>query len=144
MSRCFESRCTLPQKAGSLYCDSHTSIRWALYQTDSRRGGYDRSWQRKRARFLRENHLCVLCLPALVPATVADHYPIDRRTMYARGIKDLDAPHRLRALCRRCHNRETAKTQGNLSKSRRTMSPAEREWHKWASIRGTDEHGNIL
>lgn len=42
------------------------------------------------------------------PSTVADHYPDERRDLIAAGATDPDAPHRMRGVCSRCHNRKTA------------------------------------
>lgn len=136
-STCREPQCSAQRdKAnGSFYCEPHTSIRWALYQTESTHGGYDSTWQKKRKRFLYLNPWCVECSQ---PATVADHHPDDRRSMWARGWKDLDEPKRLRPMCRKCHNAHTAKEQGSLSKNRRTKSVAEREYERWQRERGTD------
>ncbi|MET7298707.1 hypothetical protein [Embleya sp. NPDC005575] len=45
------------------------------------------------------------------PAVVADHFPLSRRQLIDQGATDPDAPERLRPLCVRCHNRETARHQ---------------------------------
>lgn len=42
--------------------------------------------------------------------TVADHYPLDRDELVARGL-DPDDPAHGRALCPPCHNRHTAATK---------------------------------
>ncbi|QXV57344.1 HNH endonuclease [Amycolatopsis sp. TNS106] len=81
-------------------------------ETDQARGtaaerGYGRDWQRNRAAYPREHRLCVQCRQ---PATVADHYPETRRSLVARGVPDPDAWHRLRPLCKTCHDRHTALT----------------------------------
>ncbi|HEY1320386.1 MAG TPA: HNH endonuclease signature motif containing protein [Streptosporangiaceae bacterium] len=79
-------------------------------EAEQRRGnfrqrGYAKGWDRKRAAFLRRNPACVLCG---LPATVADHWPVSRRELAARGVTDPDAAEHLRALCRSCHSKETA------------------------------------
>jgi 5-methylcytosine-specific restriction protein A len=70
-------------------------------------GGPD--WERARAVVLARDRTCVLCHTA--PANTADHWPLGRDELVARGITDPDAPHRMRGLCRPCHSRETAKRQ---------------------------------
>lgn len=49
---------------------------------------------------------CVLCGERL--ATVADHYPWTRRELVAQG-KDPNDPQYGRALCGKCHSKETIK-----------------------------------
>lgn len=68
--------------------------------------GYGARWRRRRARFLAANPVCVLCGAT---SEVPDHWPLTRRELVARGVADPDADRRLRALCTRCHNRETAR-----------------------------------
>ena len=50
--------------------------------------------------------ICVLC--NMRPATVADHWPIERRDLVAFGL-DPDDPERGRGLCALCHASRTAK-----------------------------------
>ncbi|WP_424642884.1 TIGR03668 family PPOX class F420-dependent oxidoreductase [Embleya sp. AB8] len=57
-----------------------------------------------------------LAVPAVkttppAPAVVADHHPFSRRQLLNHGVTDPDAPDRMRPLCARCHNRETARLQ---------------------------------
>jgi len=47
------------------------------------------------------------CVHCGQPATVADHWPLDRRDLIARGL-DPDDPVHGRPLCAPCHNRWTA------------------------------------
>lgn len=64
--------------------------------------GYGSHWRRTiRPAFLREHPLCVIC-GAL--AEVPDHWPETRASLIARGVDDPDASHRLRALCKPCHD----------------------------------------
>lgn len=49
--------------------------------------------------------ICVLCRLRL--ATIADHWPIERRDLVAAGL-DPDDPERGRGLCKPCHDRSTA------------------------------------
>jgi 5-methylcytosine-specific restriction enzyme A len=78
-------------------------------QADVRRGnsserGYD---QRHRDRFrdpvLAKYPYC----PCGEPATVADHYPIDRRDLMKMRL-DPNDPQYGRGLCKRCHDKYTA------------------------------------
>lgn len=48
--------------------------------------------------------------PCTEPATVADHWPLDRDELTARGL-DPDDPQHGRALCARHHNVWTARTK---------------------------------
>ena len=81
-------------------------------QAEKQRGsadkrGYGTRWQRIRKAYLYRHPWCTLCGAM---ATVADHYPLSRRELVARGA-DPDAPSNLRPLCATCHNRETAQHQ---------------------------------
>jgi len=57
---------------------------------------------------LKRNPVCVICKRA--PATEADHYPLDRRTLVLRGL-DADDPQYGRGLCKPCHSRSTSVNQ---------------------------------
>jgi 5-methylcytosine-specific restriction protein A len=57
---------------------------------------------------LQRHPTCVLCQKR--PATEADHYPLSRRELVARGF-DPDDPARGRGLCKPCHSSETARHQ---------------------------------
>lgn len=46
-------------------------------------------------------------VPCLRPATTADHWPLSRRELVARGMDPNDPKHG-RALCSSCHSKETA------------------------------------
>jgi 5-methylcytosine-specific restriction protein A len=75
--------------------------------------------------FLRRHRVCVLCGR---PSQVSDHWPRTRRELLAAGVRDPDAWHRLRPLCKPCHDRHTAATTpggwyADLLDGRRTSSP---------------------
>jgi 5-methylcytosine-specific restriction protein A len=74
------------------------------------RGGavYTTRWQRVRKAYIYKHPWCVLCAKA---ATVADHFPLSRRELEAKGDPNPDSPKHLRPLCTSCHNKETAKHQ---------------------------------
>ena len=82
--------------------------------SDQQRGsaaarGYGRQHrERFRAGVLKRNPVCVLCGSA--PATVADHYPLDRRELLRTGA-DPDDPTYGRGLCSTCDKRQTAQRQ---------------------------------
>jgi len=92
-------------------------------QAERRRGtarqrGYDhRHETRFRPKVLEADPLCV-CTElghghrgvCGLPSTVADHYPLSRRELVARGMNPYDPAHG-RGLCSGCHNPETAARQ---------------------------------
>ena len=109
------------------YCDKHMPIMEAkrkeyMASIDDRRGtaaerGYDRSWQRKRKRYLSEHPLCVECekLGRLVTATVVDHI------IPHRGNKELfDDVSNWQSLCKPCHYSKTIREAAILNKSKET------------------------
>lgn len=59
-----------------------------------------------RAAVLARDPICVICQQAL--ATVADHYPIERRDLVRRGM-DPDEPDFGRGVCDPCHRTRTAR-----------------------------------
>ena len=63
--------------------------------------------QRFREAVLARDPICVLCMAA--HATVADHYPIERRDLVSTGL-DPNDPTRGRGLCKPCHDRWTAES----------------------------------
>ncbi|AEN09220.1 HNH endonuclease [Streptomyces sp. SirexAA-E] len=69
---------------------------------------YGPVWPRIRRAYLYANPWCVLCGQA---ANVADHFPLSRRELIARGERNPDAAKHLRPLCAKCHNGETARNQ---------------------------------
>lgn len=71
--------------------------------------GYGRTHRsRFRRGVLARDPICVLCEKRL--ATVADHWPIDRRELVTRGM-DANDPKHGRGLCKKCHDSETARLQ---------------------------------
>ncbi|MFB4320660.1 hypothetical protein [Actinomadura sp. 21ATH] len=67
---------------------------------------------RHRGRFrkgvLAKHPVCVICRRA--PSTVADHWPLDRRQLVAKGL-DPDDPVHGRGLCAPCDSAQTARRQ---------------------------------
>ena len=94
------------------YCEVHRQEVNRKY--DRQRGtasqrGYDRRWRKYRDLYLLDNPLCVDCKRQgrLTPATVVDHITPHK------GDAELfwdSANHQ--ALCKLCHDRKTAKTDG--------------------------------
>lgn len=83
-------------------------------KADKRRGnstqrGYGRRHRdRFRAGVLAKHPVCVICRKA--KTTVADHYPLDRRQLVAKGL-DPDDPIYGRGLCAPCDSTQTAARQ---------------------------------
>lgn len=63
---------------------------------------------RFRAGVLERDPICVLCHAA--PSRHADHWPLSKRELRARGMDEHD-PRYGRGLCASCHSSETAKHQ---------------------------------
>lgn len=89
-------------------CDDHRR------EAEQRRGsarqrGYGKGHEtRFRPGVLARDPVCVLCDNA--PSVHADHWPLDRRELTARGL-DPDDPKHGRGLCGPCHSSETAQHQ---------------------------------
>ena len=71
--------------------------------------GYGSAWRRVRDRFIARHRVCVDCGG---PSSVADHDPVTRRELVARGDPDPDAEHHLVPRCGPCHSRKTALFDG--------------------------------
>lgn len=82
--------------------------------TSTERGYKTRGHLRRfRPGVLARDQLCVLCVDEGRPptlATVADHWPLSRRELLEQGL-DPDDPQHGRGLCKRHHDRETARHQ---------------------------------
>ena len=90
-----------PKLTSDRYCQEHKRQEQRRY--DSRRGssserGYDTTWQRLRAAYLRSHPLCNRC-PGVVPAIVVHH-----KQPISDGGERLDTEN-LEALCETCHNK---------------------------------------
>jgi 5-methylcytosine-specific restriction protein A len=75
---------------------------------DSKKVYTTAAWRTRRLDFLTAHPFCARCGAV---ATIADHYPTSRRVLVASGVVDPDADDRLRALCKSCHDRSTARRQ---------------------------------
>jgi len=98
---CSTPGCPALVPAGTSRCSEHRR------ESSSQRGYTGKGHARFRRAVLRRDPVCVLCG---APATVADHWPVSRRDLQARGL-DPDDPSRGRGLCMWCHNRSTAELQ---------------------------------
>lgn len=105
----------------------------ARRESDSRRGdaparGYGPGhYRRFRPQVLRRDLVCrcdlMVCdhggQPCRRRSTVADHWPLSRRELVARGM-DPDDPRHGRGLCPRCDKRQTARRQpGGFNQNQR-------------------------
>lgn len=84
------------------------------HTASSTKRGYGATWRRLRRVHLTRSPLCIKCEEAgrIVPATVVDHRKSFRRP--DGSIDDalrLD-PDNLDSLCKPCHDRKTARTEG--------------------------------
>lgn len=106
-----------PELTSGGRCPTH------LKDSDQRRGtrqerGYGRAHEtRFRRGVLLRDPLCVCTdqghghgAQCLLQSSVADHWPLDRRELVARGL-DANNPERGRGLCKRCHDKHTSVTQ---------------------------------
>lgn len=76
--------------------------------TAAERGYRSAGHRRFRELVLQRDPICVAC--QLAPSTVADHWPLSRRELVAQQL-DADDPARGRGVCKRCHDRSTARHQ---------------------------------
>jgi 5-methylcytosine-specific restriction protein A len=105
-SPCSQPGCPELTPPGQSRCPTHAYDR---QRPTARARGYGRAHQtRFREGVLAREPYCRLCHAR---ATVADHHPLSRRELVARGL-DADDPSRGRGLCVRCHNRETSRREG--------------------------------
>ena len=70
-----------------------------------RERGYGSEFEKARAILLAEHPVCQEC--GAEPAVVADHHPVPRVVLVARGVKNPDAIEHMRALGRHCHAVQT-------------------------------------
>lgn len=103
-----------PTLTASGRCDNHRRESDKARGTAADRGYKGRGHTRRfRPGVLERDQLCVLCDAEGLPptlATVADHWPLSRRELVDRGL-DPDDPQHGRGLCKRHHDRETARHQ---------------------------------
>lgn len=103
-----------PNLTASGRCEDHKKAADKARGTSTERGYKTRGHLRRfRPGVLERDPLCVLCLEEGKPprlSTVADHFPLSRRELIELGL-DPDDPQHGRGLCKRHHDRETARHQ---------------------------------
>lgn len=105
----------IPAGSGGRCTEHNRAADRARGNYEHRGGGNARAWRAARRRCLLRDPLCV-CTDekhghkgqCMIPATVADHWPVSKRDLVAQGVADPDALERLRGLCARCHNKSSA------------------------------------
>lgn len=95
---CQYSNC--PELTHKRFCKKHNS-----YNSSDRSKPYSHKWRKERARFLKENTLCVRCFKngKLVKATVVDHVTPHRGDMELFWDRS-----NWQVLCKSCHDSKTA------------------------------------
>lgn len=101
------------------YCEKHLRADKNRKQAQDKKRdssckrGYDRTWQRYRLRYLAEHPLCANCETRgrIVLATVVDHKQPHKGDIYLFWKKDNH-----QGLCKRCHDRKTAKEDGGFGR----------------------------
>lgn len=111
---CSYPGCPELTEPGQRFCNKHKKQEQKRY--DQERGtaaqrGYNARWRRARKRFLAANPLCVECKKEgrLTPATVVDHI-----IPHKGDMKLFWDERNWQALCKRCHDRKTAKEDGGF------------------------------
>ena len=107
---CSRVGCSGKAQDGHSLCARHLSRQRAHSDTKRKatRTDYSARGHRSfRSAVLGEQPWCVRCGGE---ATVADHYPLRRRELIARGL-DPDDPQYGRGLCAPCHNSHTARDE---------------------------------
>jgi 5-methylcytosine-specific restriction enzyme A len=80
-----------------------------LRRGSAKERGYDEADRRDfRAPVLERDPICVIC--GIASATVADHYPLSRKELVARGMDPNDPAHG-RGLCKPCHDSYSGTTK---------------------------------
>lgn len=94
-----------PNVTKDRYCPEHARIVSDKYNSErgsANERGYGASWRKKRAWFLLNNPLCVMCGR---PSTDVDH-------IIPKAQGGTDDIENLQALCHECHSRKTAQEDG--------------------------------
>lgn len=109
---CGQPGCRAVLPRGVRYCDPHRHARHKAIDRDrgsAHERGYDAAWRKLRIDFLADNPLCGECQDEGIvrAAIIADHVvPISEAPE-----RRLDRTN-LRSMCKRHHDRHTARTQG--------------------------------
>lgn len=90
-------------------CNTRTRRDLRIRRGHSTEQGYGRGHRdRFRTGVLTRDRVCVVCRRR--EAVVADHYPLDRKTLVKMRL-DPDDPDHGRGLCKRCHDQHSADAQ---------------------------------
>ena len=99
-----------PGKPTCTECRTRSNRDLRTRRGDRTQQGYGHAHRtRFRIGVLTRDRLCRICKRK--EAVVADHYPLDRKTLVKMKL-DPDDPSHGRGLCTRCHDRATALTPG--------------------------------
>lgn len=110
---CTHPTCTALTDGGR--CDEHKA-QAEQHRGNFRQRGYGNGHKRFRRAVISRDVICRICHAAL--ATVADHYPLGRNQLIAKGL-DADDPQYGRGLCKPCDSTQTAQRQpGGFNQSR--------------------------
>ena len=98
-----------PKLTDGLYCEEHEALHRGDRTSSSKRG-YNRQWQKARARYLKAHPLCVQCLKEgqAVTATVVDHI----RPHRGDPVLFWDEKN-WQSLCKPCHDKKTWNEDNN-------------------------------
>ncbi len=98
-----------PKLTDGLYCEEHEALHRGDRASSSKRG-YNRQWQKARARYLKAHPLCVQCLKEgyAVTATVVDHI----RPHRGDPVLFWDEKN-WQSLCKSCHDKKTWNENNN-------------------------------
>jgi 5-methylcytosine-specific restriction protein A len=99
---------TLYPKTEGSRCAAHRVQADRARGTASERGYTSPGHRTFRNAVLHRDPICVVCQQR--ESTVADHHPLSRRELIARGMNPND-PHHGRGLCKPCHDSQTALNQ---------------------------------
>ena len=107
------------------YCDVHKREKENNYEREAYRSVYTTTkWRVKRAIFLKQNPLCVMCLKnnVFTPATEIDHIIPHRGEFRLLWNRE-----NWQALCKHHHSSKTAKEDGGYGNAKRVSEDAEKE-----------------
>jgi 5-methylcytosine-specific restriction protein A len=108
MKTCSVPGCPDLVPQGSGRCTTHATQADRARGTSTQRGYGHHHRTRFREAVLARDPICTLCRRA--PSHHADHYPLDRRELVARGMNP-NHPRHGRGLCAPCHAKATATHQ---------------------------------
>lgn len=111
---CTKVGCTNLTSDGTSRCEHHKVVERTRTRNNDYTSMYNYQWKKIRARFLKENPLCVYCMREgrVEPANVVDHIKPHK------GDKELFFDYdNYQSLCYSCHNRKTAKEDGGYGRT---------------------------